>query len=339
MSAQPVSPFAPARFLAGAHVQTVWGRMTRPRRLVPWRRETLETPDGDTLLLDHAEPEGAPPDAPRALLLHGLEGSSYSVYVQGLAKELRARGFAVTALNFRSCARDPEDVNRCLPNRRPRLYHSGETEDVDLVIRTLAPRTRVLVAVGVSLGGNALLKWLGEDESHRALAAAATISVPYDLAAGARHLERGLGRLYVAHFASTLQKKAEGLASRFPEARERIDLARLARARTFYDIDDAATAPLHGFAGAEDYWARSSSLAFLSRISTPTLALSSLDDPFLPPAVLSRVRDEASPSVTLVATGQGGHVGFVSGSAFAPAYWAERTVAEFLHSTVRLADC
>src|SRR5262249_9459501 len=149
----------------------------------------------------------------------------------GLAKELLARGVAVTALNFRSCARDPVDLSRWIPNARPRLYHSGETGDLDLVIRTLAARTRTLVAAGVSLGGNALLKWLGEDASHRSLAAAATISVPYDLAAGARHLEGRMGRLYVSNFLSTLRAKAADLVRRFPEARARIDLSRLARAR------------------------------------------------------------------------------------------------------------
>jgi predicted alpha/beta-fold hydrolase len=329
--------FAPARFLAGAHVQTVWGRMTRPRRLVAWRREALETPDADELLLDHAEPSGAPPDVPRVLLLHGLEGSSYSVYVQGIARELLARGLGVTVLNFRSCARDPDDLDRWIPNRRPRLYHSGETTDLDHVVRLLRPRTRALGAAGVSLGGNALLKWLGEDPSHTQLAAAATISVPYALAAGARHLEGGLGRLYVASFVATLKAKGEDLAARFPEAKERIDLPRLRRARTFFDIDDAATAPLHGFAGAEDYWTRSSSLPFLARISTPTLAVSSADDPFLPRSVLARVAASASPAVTLVTTDRGGHVGFVSGSVFAPSYWAERAVAEFLAR--RLATC
>jgi len=337
VSALPVPPYAPARFLGGAHVQTVWGRLTRARRVVAWRREALATPDGEELLLDHAEPAGAPPDAPRALLLHGLEGSSHSVYVQGLTLELLARGFAVTALNFRSCARDPLDLDRWIPTKRPRLYHSGETEDLDLVVRTLAGRTPTLVAAGVSLGGNALLKWLGEDASHRALAAAATISVPYDLAAGARHLERRLGPLYVAAFLATLRAKAADLMARFPEARARIDAERLARARTFFDIDEAATAPLHGFSSAEDYWARSSSLQFLSAIETPVLALSSADDPFLPREALARAAAAAPPCVSVVATERGGHAGFVAGSVLSPAFWAERTVAEFLAS--RLGPC
>jgi predicted alpha/beta-fold hydrolase len=339
MSAASAMTFRPARFLGGAHVQTIWGRLTRTRRLVAWRREALPTPDGDVLFLDHAEPPDAPADVPRALLLHGLEGSSYSVYIQGLAKELLARQLAVTVLNFRSCARDPDDVARWIPNGRPRLYHSGETEDLDLVVSTLAPRTRRLVAAGVSLGGNALLKWLGEDGSHRALAAAATISVPYDLAAGARHLETRLGPLYVANFLSSLRAKAADLVRRFPEARSRIDTARLARARTFFDIDDAATAPLHGFQGAEDYWARSSSLRYLGGIATPVLALSSADDPFLPAETLSQVRAAAPACMTLVATERGGHAGFVGGSARSPVFWAEETAAEWLAARMRLDAC
>lgn len=329
--------FAPAPWLRGAHFQTIWGRLARPRAGIPFTRELLETPDGDELVLDHADPPGAGPLAPRALLLHGLEGSSNSVYMQGLASELLARGFRVTALNFRSCALDPNDLTRALPNRRPRLYHSGETEDIDLVIRTLAARSggAPLVAVAVSLGGNALLKWLGEDPSHRALAAAATISVPYDLRAGALHLENPIGRLYVRIFVTTLREKARAMAERFPEARERIDLARLSRARTFFELDGAATAPLHGFADAEDYYARSSATGFVSRIETPTLCLSSLDDPFLPPEVLPRVAAAASSSVEVRVTNRGGHVGFVTGAPWAPSYWAERTVAAWLSERIR----
>jgi predicted alpha/beta-fold hydrolase len=330
-----VDEFAAAAWLPGAHLQTVWGRLARPHAAVAFRRETVEAPDGDELHLDHAEPAAPRGDGARVLILHGLEGSSASVYVQGLAGQLLARGVAVTVLNFRYCARDPKRLSRVLPNRRPRLYHSGETTDLDFVARTLAGRfpAAPLGAAGVSLGGNALLKWLGEDPAHRALSAVATISVPYDLEAGARHLERLAGRLYVGHFVRSLTKKALDLRERFPELRERVDLARLMRARTFYELDGAATAPMHGFTSAEDYWTRSSSLAFVSRIETPALCLSSEDDPFLPPEVLPRVAAAASPSVELRVTPRGGHAGFVGGAApWAASYWAERTAAEFLAS-------
>src|SRR5712672_1179343 len=153
--------FTPAWFLRGPHAQTIWGRLARPRRLVKLRRETLITPDGDELVLDHLD---APPhdERVRFVLLHGLEGSSNSVYMQGLLSVVARHGFAATAINFRSCARDPRDVSQMVPNRRPRFYHSGETMDLDFVVRTLAAREPGvrLVAAGASLGGNQLMKWL-----------------------------------------------------------------------------------------------------------------------------------------------------------------------------------
>ena len=294
--------------------------MSRSRRQVAFVREALETPDGDELLLDHVE---GPAESPRVLALHGLEGSSYSVYVQGFLATAVRRGWRGTALNFRSCARDPARLSRMLPNRRPRLYHSGETSDADFVIGILARREPgvPLFAVGASLGGNVLLKWLGEHPGQRAVAAAVAVSTPYDLAAGSRHLETPIGGFYVRGFLRTLRPKAFLIAARFPEAAARIDLDGVARSRTFRDFDDAATGPLHGFAGAEDYYARSSSLNFLSRIETSTLCLSAEDDPFLPSSILPRVRAAASPAVTLVTTPRGGHVGFVSSSGVR--YWAE----------------
>lgn len=328
----PAIPFRPARFLANPHVQTCWGRLVRSRRSVAFSREALATPDGDELLLDHAEPAAPPgPDRPRAVLLHGLEGSSNSVYVQGLATLLLARGLAVTALNFRSCARDPRDGRTMLPNRRPRLYHSGETEDMDLVFRTLVSRepARPLVAIGVSLGGNALLKWCGEHRGEGLLARVATLSVPYDLAAGSAFMERGLGPFYVGIFLKTLRPKGLDLVARFPEETRGLDPARIRAAKTFREIDDAATGPLHGFRDVDDYYARSSSLGFLPRVDVPALCLSAEDDPFLPREALDRARAAASPAVTLLTTPRGGHVGFVGGTARAPAYWGEERAAAF----------
>jgi uncharacterized protein len=306
--------------------------MFRSQRQVRFVREALETPDGDELLLDHVE---GPAGSPRVLALHGLEGSSYSVYVQGFLAAAARRGWRGTALNFRSCARDPARLSRMLPNRRPRLYHSGETSDADFVIGTLARREPgvPLFAVGASLGGNVLLKWLGEHPGQAIVAAAAAVSTPYDLAAGSRHLETPMGGFYVRGFLRTLRPKAFQVARRFPEAAARIDLDRVARCRTFRDFDDAATGPLHGFTGAEDYYARSSSLNFLSRIETPTLCLSAEDDPFLPVSVLPRVRAAASSAVTLVTTPRGGHVGFVSSSGVR--YWAEEMAVNWFARFLR----
>ena len=231
-----------AWWLPGAHLQTTWSRLTRSRRLVTFVRETLETPDGDELLIDHAGPADAhagpadahagpadahagpadahagpadahaagPADAPRVLLLHGLEGSAHSFHTQGLAQLVTSAGWRAVVLNFRSCARDPADITRRLRNRRPRLYHSGETTDLALLVRTLAAREpgAPLYAIGFSLGGNVLLKWLGEVGGASAIRAAASISAPYDLAAASRYLERRVGRFYTAHFMRRLRAKA-----------------------------------------------------------------------------------------------------------------------------------
>ncbi len=319
---KPGTSFRAAWWLPGPHLQTAWGRVARSRRQVAFVREVLETPDGDELVLDHVEGAAG---SPSLLALHGLEGSSYSVYVQGFLAAAERLGWRGTALNFRSCARDPLRLARMLPNRRPRLYHSGETSDLDFVVARLAAREpgAPLFAVGASLGGNVLLKWLGENPGQRSIAAAAAISTPYDLAAGSRHMETTLGRRYVGGFLKTLRVKAAAVARRFPEAAARIDLERVARSRTFWEFDDAATGPLHGFTGADDYYARSSSLNFLDRVQTPTLCLSSEDDPFLPASVLARAKTAASPRVTFRITREGGHIGFVSGSG--ARYWAEET--------------
>lgn len=327
--------FTPAWFLKNPHAQTVWGRLTRPRRLVRFRREILTTPDDDELVLDHL-------DAPvrdarfRFILLHGLEGSSHSVYMQGVLATIARHGFAATAINFRSCARELHNVYRSLPNRRPRFYHSGETGDLDFVIRTLTAREPhvPLLAFGASLGGNVLLKWLGEHPSQTAIAAAATLSVPYDLAAGSKFLENRAGRFYVASFVKTLAKKTEWLLANFPETREKVSLDKVRRARTFREFDDAATGPLHGFTGADDYYAQSSSIGFLDRITTPTLCVSAEDDPFLPHEVLARAQEVASPSVEFIVTKTGGHVGFIGGKLpWRCEYWAEELVVQWLIDT------
>jgi predicted alpha/beta-fold hydrolase len=328
--------FTPAWFLRGPHAQTIWGRLARPRRLVELRRETITTPDGDELVLDHLDG----PDRPfRFVLLHGLEGSTNSVYIQGLLAVIKTHGFAATAINFRSCARDPRRVGRSLPNRRPRFYHSGETGDFDFVVRSLRardPEVRLL-AVGASLGGNVVLKWLGEHPGQSDVTAAATLSVPYDLGAGSRHLEDGpLRRFYVNRFLATLKKKTKWLVAQFPEMRGRIDLKSVMRAKTFRDIDNAATAPIHGFVDANDYYARASSIYYLSAITTPVLCLSAEDDPFLPAEVLEKAKAVASPSVEFLITRSGGHTGFIAGSApWRCEYWAEELVIRWLAEKAR----
>jgi uncharacterized protein len=329
--------FRPAWWVPGPHVQTIWGSVTRSRRLVRFRRERLEAPDGDELVLDHVDAGGSRGERPiRLILLHGLEGSSYSVYVQGLAREAERRGWNVTALNFRSCARDPADLRRMLPNRRARLYHSGETSDLDFVIRTLVQRAaaassgETLLAAGTSLGGNVLLKWLGEHPGQQEIRAAVALSTPYDLAASDRQLDSAIGRLYVRNFLRTLREKALSATLRFPEAAAGIDVPRMLTARTFWEFDDAANAPLHGFAGADDYYARASSIGFLPRVRTPALCLSAADDPFLPSEALDRAREAAAPAIDFRVTPRGGHIGFVGGPPWRPRYFAETFAVDWL---------
>jgi predicted alpha/beta-fold hydrolase len=325
--------FTPAWFLRGPHAQTIWGRLARPRRLVRFRREALTTPDGDELVLDHLDAP-ARDERFRFVLMHGLEGSTNSVYMQGLLSVVARHGYAATAINFRSCARDQRHVGRSLPNRRPRFYHSGDTGDFDFVVRTLRAREPgvSLLAAGASLGGNVLLKWLGEHPGQTDVAAAATFSVPYDLGAGSRHLEFGfLPRFYVSRFLATLKQKTKWLVAQFPEMRGRIDLDAVMRAKTFREMDDAATAPIHGFRDADDYYTRSSSIHFLGAITTPTLCLSAVDDPFLPPAALERARARASDAVEFRVTANGGHTGFIAGALpWRCEYWAEELIIGWL---------
>lgn len=325
-------------WLRNPHLQTIWGRLARRRRLVAFRREAFTTPDDDELIVDHVEPDGFDPKR-RVILTHGLEGSSYSVYMQGLAMLLARTGVPSSLLNFRYCARVPDNLLKCVPNRQRRLYHSGETTDFDFLLRTLAarsPGTR-FGAIGTSLGGNMLLKWLGEHSGTDLVAAAATLSVPYDLGAGGAHLEKSLaGRLYAAHFVRSLIRKAEEMAERFPELSTMIDMPRARRATTFFEFDEAATAPLHGFAGAQDYYDRSSSIHFLPRITVPTLCINSKDDPFLPQAALDAAQRAASAAVRFLVSERGGHVGFVGFDRPRKVrYWAEEAAAEFVVERLR----
>jgi predicted alpha/beta-fold hydrolase len=315
-------PFSAPWWLRNPHAQTVWGRLTRSRRLVPLRREIVSTPDGDELVLDHLDAANPPR---HLVLMHGLEGSSQSVYIQGILGMAAQRGWSATAINFRSCARDPDHFNH-----RPRFYHSGETSDFDFVVRMLATRVSCpLVAFGASLGGNVLLKWLGEHPDEKLVSRAATISVPYDLGAGAKYLDdSSIGKLYVGSFLRSLKKKVTRVVQQHHTS---LDLDRVMSAKTFRDFDDAATAPLHGFSSADDYYTRSSSIRFLDRITVPTLCVSAADDPFLPPDVLPRVRAVASPAVTFIVTEHGGHVGFVTGPLpWRVVYWAEERIVEWL---------
>lgn len=320
-SALPNHPsFRPAWWLPGPHLPTVWGKLARRIPEAHQRIELWPTPDGDHVSV--ARLDGASPDAPILLLLHGLEGSVRSKYAQGMMHLARARGWAVAMLIFRSCDGRIPDA--------PRMYHSGETTDADLFIRRVAAERpgRPIHLMGVSLGANVLLKWLGEQGAALPLEIrrAAAVSTPFDLGAGSRYLEKGLSSVYVRHFVRSLRAKALAAIEKHPTLP--VDRGRLMRAESFWDFDDVFTGPVHGFADAADYYRRSSSIGFLSRVSVPTLLYSAVDDPFLPPIVLDRVREIAAGNsmLRIEFTPQGGHVGWVSGPPWSPVYHMEGRV-------------
>ena len=264
-----------------------------------------------------------PAAGPLVLVLHGLEGSTRSHYVTGVLHHVRARGWRGVVLNFRSCSGEL--------NRLPRFYHSGDTADLATVVSLLVERQPgvCLGVVGVSIGGNVLLKWLGECETDAPsqVAAAVAISVPFDLTLCAEALDRGFRRaVYTENFMRSLRRKVLDKARQFPGF---VDLDAVRRARTFRAYDRAVTAPLHGFADERDYWMRASSGPYLGRIRRPTLLINALDDPFVPEASLPDPR--ALPSdVVAEFVPRGGHVGFVEGPPWRSASWAERRAVEFL---------
>jgi hypothetical protein len=325
-----VPEFRPAWWLPGPHLQAVGARLLRPRGRVRCERERLELADGDFVDLDWViEAGGRSPDrdAPLVLVLHGLEGSSSSDYVLSTHCALASRGLASLALNFRSCSGEP--------NRLPRFYHSGDTGDAAAVLKLLRERfpARRIGAVGFSLGGNVLLKLLGECGSggREGLApdAAVAISVPFDLSAGITTLEQGLGPLYQRYFLRKLRRKVRAKRT---VLHRHLDVDALLAVRTLRDFDDLATAPLHGFADSADYYRRSSSKPVLGAIQVPTLLIHAADDPFLPSSAIPRAEVEASPHLNAIFPEHGGHVGFVSGPPWAPVFWAEQTAADFLAS-------
>jgi Predicted hydrolase of the alpha/beta-hydrolase fold len=286
--------------------------------------ERWTTPDGDFIELHRLD--GMSLNAPRLFFLHGLEGTARSHYVVGFFGEAARRGWAADLLIFRGCGAEP--------NLAPRFYHSGDTGDLafalDRVLRE-SPSSSPILLAGVSLGGNVLLKYLGErgKDLSRRVTAAAAISVPFDLERGARFLSQGFSKIYDRHFLRTLRQKALAKLARYPDL---FDRAGLTKARSIYEFDDVVTAPVHGFADAHDYYFNSSSLRWLNRVARPTLLLSAIDDPFLPPQVLEEVEEVArrNDCLHLEFPAHGGHVGFIAGRVpWRPFYYAEWRACEF----------
>ena len=307
---------APA-WLPGGNLQTIWAATRAARHLgaAPrFVRERWTTPDGDFIDLDHLQhaalnPQTRPTDQPAAarthlVLFHGLEGSSASAYAQAFGSVALARGWDFSVPHFRGCSGEL--------NLAPRAYHSGDFEEIGWILQRLRLHTRApLLAVGVSLGGNALLRWAqeaGESASATAAAVAAVCS-PIDLAAAGRAIDSGFNRqVYARMFLATMKPKALAKLKQHPGL---FDARRVAAARTIYDFDNAVTAPLHGFANTADYWARASALPHLSRLRLPALVLNTGNDPFVPAQALPQHCSNLR--VTLWRPAQGGHVGFPQG--------------------------
>ncbi|SFD84733.1 hypothetical protein SAMN05660831_02426 [Thiohalospira halophila DSM 15071] len=317
------SPFRPAWWLPGPHAQTLWPHLCRPRPRVATRPERVELDDGDFIDLAHGD---GPAAAPRVLLLHGLEGSLRSQYARGMMAALSRSGLRPVFMHWRGCSGEP--------NRLPRSYHSGATDDIARVVAHLRAREpeTPLAAIGWSLGGNALLKWLGETGSANPLAAAAAISVPFRLERAAARMDRGFSRLY--------QWRLVGELRRSLEAKRRLRGLELPEPLRggFRAFDDAVTAPLHGYRDANDYYARASSRPWLGRITVPTRILHALDDPFMDPGAIPTAR-ELPPAVTLELARRGGHVGFVEGALPGrPQYYAEHRIPAWLKGQLSLQD-
>ena len=314
--------YSPAWWIPGGHLQTLWGKMFRRQKPALTVVERWDTPDGDFLEV-HRLP--ASNSQPRVMLLHGLEGTVRSHYAQALLNEGARRGWGADLLIFRSCGSEP--------NRAKRFYHSGETGDASFALDRIVEEfpSSPLAIAGVSLGGNVLLKMLGEKGSDlpKQLCAAAAISVPFDLERSSRRINQGFSKFYQRFFLDSLRKKAEEKATRFPDL---APVDRISALRTLEDFDDLITGPLHGFRDAQDYYRRSSSLPYLERIRLTTLLLSAVDDPMLPPEVLDDVRDIATrnPALHIEFVEKGGHAGFIAGLwPWRPFYYAEYRVGEF----------
>lgn len=310
--------FKPAWWLTNPHCQTLWPILFRRRiKEISPKRERLELKDGDFIDLAWVGSD----TGPIVLILHGLEGSIQSLYVQGILRAIEQQGWRGVCMHFRSCSGER--------NRLPRAYHSGETLDVAEVVNQLKQREpqTPLAAIGFSLGGNVLLKWLGETGQHNPLVAAIAVSVPFELTKAASRINQGFSRLYQWHLLDSLCKKIKW---KFQHQPAPFDIPSLNTLRTLRDFDNEITAPLHGFLDAEDYYTRSSSRQYLQHIRIPTLLLQAKDDPLVGNEALPAY-NEISTSVTFELSEKGGHVGFVSGHLpWKSFYWLEERIPLFL---------
>lgn len=307
---------APA-WLPGGHLQTIIPATCVAGPAPAYRRERWDCPDGDFIDVDFVDGAAG---QPLVVLFHGLEGSSNSHYARALMAALSERGWAGAVPHFRGCSGQA--------NLAPRFYHSGDAAEIDWIVRTLRARHRgPLFVAGVSLGGNALLRWLGESGTQaNCIDAACAISAPLDLARGGAQLARGLNRLYTRMFLETLKPKCLAKLEQFPGL---FDRSALLAARDLYSFDNVVTAPLHGYRDTNDYWHRASACHILHDITLPTLVLNAENDPFLPGRYLPR---SAADCVTLEYPAHGGHVGFATGAPPGRNDWLAQRILHFFDS-------
>jgi predicted alpha/beta-fold hydrolase len=307
--------YSAPRWLPNGHLQTIYPAKCIAKPPIRYRRERWPTPDSDFIDVDFVD--GAP-GQPFIVLFHGLEGSSDSHYARALMAEIARRGWSGAVPHFRGCSGEP--------NHAPRFYHSGDAQEVDWVLRRLRSRhCGKFYAVGVSLGGNALLRWLGESQ-HKAeiIDAACAISAPLDLAQGGAALSSGFNIVYTYNFLKTLKPKCLQKLEQYPDLFNREEML---AARDLHQFDNVVTAPLHGYQNADDYWNRASAKHILADITVPTLVLNAQNDPFLPGCHLPRI---ASACVTLDYPLEGGHVGFAVGRLPGQLNWLPQRVMRFL---------
>jgi hypothetical protein len=321
-------------WLPGGHAQTIYAAMAAPRPHVVCRRERWDTPDSDFIDLDWlAQDSGSgiqdSEKTPLLVLFHGLEGNSQSHYAVALMAALQKAGSRGVVVHFRGCSGEV--------NRLPRAYHSGDSAEIDWILRRLRQRHPAvpLYAVGVSLGGNALLKWLGETgASARELIDRATaVSAPVNLMAAGNALDHGFNLVYVRHFLATMKRKSLVKLGGFPGL---FDGEKVRAANTLRAFDDLVTAPLHGFRNTDDYWTRASSKPLLRDIAVPTLLLNARNDPFLPCGALPAQHEVALP-VFLEQPDNGGHAGFVSGPFPGSLGWLPQHILEFFDARNKTA--
>lgn len=314
------STFKPAWWLSSPHAQTIYSSMYHPFKPSIDATEKIELPDGDFLDLAWSRAQ-LPADAPVVIILHGLGGGLGSSYVARFMHEFNQQGWRAVLMHFRGAGAER--------NRLPRAYHSGDTGDLDFFVKELnkrEPHTKKAIA-GVSLGGNILLKWLGE-ESISSIDAAVAVSVPFVLKQVADRVNVGFSRIYQRHLLNTLKAFFADRSANFenpPEA-----FKRAAHCTCFWTFDQEVTAPLYGFSSAHAYYRRCSSRQFLQAIKIPTLIVHAEDDPFMTKDILPTEK-ELSPTVTLELSKKGGHVGFIGGSVIGtPFYWLDQHIAEYI---------